>query len=428
MAQHIGLLLFGTFAILLLLKVPVSFSLGISSLICLFVLDIPLVVVGQRMFNALNSFPIMAIPFFILSGNLMIEGGLSKKIVNFAMSLLSRIRGGLAMAAVLACTIFGALSGSGPATVLSIGGMIYPEMVSRGYDEEEMAGLITVSGTLGPIIPPSIVIVFFGTVTSVSITRLFAGSLGAGILLAALLFALTYFKAVRNKWPKREKNDPKPGVWKSFKESFWALLMPVIVLGGIYGGFFTPTEAAAVSIFYALFVGLVIYKELNPKNIFRILKDSAESATIVLFIIGASSVFAWLFTYANIAAQVNAFVTSMNVGPLLYLFLVCIVMLIFGCFMDATATIVLMMPMMFPLSQTLGIDPIHFGVAVTFALTLGALTPPVAVNIFAMASVSKLPMGRIVKGEIPYALMAVISLILVILIPKITLFLPGLLT
>lgn len=177
MAQHIGLLLFGTFAILLLLKVPVSFSLGISSLICLFVLDIPLVVVGQRMFNALNSFPIMAIPFFILSGNLMIEGGLSKKIVNFAMSLLSRIRGGLAMAAVLACTIFGALSGSGPATVLSIGGMIYPEMVSRGYDEEEMAGLITVSGTLGPIIPPSIVIVFFGTVTSVSITRLFAGSL-----------------------------------------------------------------------------------------------------------------------------------------------------------------------------------------------------------------------------------------------------------
>lgn len=204
--------------------------------------------------------------------------------------------------------------------------------------------------------------------------------------------------------------------------------MPVIVLGGIYGGIFTPTEAAAVSIFYALFVGLVIYKELNPKNIFRILKDSAESATIVLFIIGASSVFAWLFTYANIAAQVNAFVTSMNVGPLLYLFLVCIVMLIFGCFMDATATIVLLMPMMFPLSQTLGIDPIHFGVAVTFALTLGALTPPVAVNIFAMASVSKLPMGRIVKGEIPYALMAVISLILVILIPKITLFLPGLLT
>ena len=204
--------------------------------------------------------------------------------------------------------------------------------------------------------------------------------------------------------------------------------MPVIVLGGIYGGFFTPTEAAAVSIFYALFVGLVIYKELNLKNIFRILKDSAESSTIVLFIIGASSVFAWLFTYANIAAQVNAFVTSMNVGPLLYLFLVCIVMLIFGCFMDATATIVLLMPMMFPLSQTLGIDPIHFGVAVTFALTLGALTPPVAVNIFAMASVSKLPMGRIVKGEIPYALMAVISLILVILIPKITLFFPGLLT
>lgn len=427
MNEYIGLILFGSFALLLLLKVPVSFSLGLSSLLCLIILDVPLVVVGQRIFTALDSFSIMAIPFFILSGNLMIEGGLSKRIVNFAMSLLARVRGGLAMASILACAIFGALSGSGPATVISIGGMIYPEMIRRGYKDDTMAGLIATSGALGPIIPPSIVMVFFGTVTGVSITKMFAGGIGAGLLMAIMLFAVTYFKAVREKWPKLEKNEEKPKVWTSFKDSFWALLMPVIILGGIYGGFFTPTEAAAVSIFYALFVGLFIYKELKLSNIIRIIKDSAVSATIVLFIIAASSAFAWLFTYANIAAQVNNFVCSLNVGPTLFLVLVCVVMLIFGTFMDATATIVLLMPMMYPLSQTLGIDPIHFGVVVCFALTLGGLTPPVAVNIFSMASVSKLPMGRIARGELPFALTALACLIILLFVPQIVMFFPNLL-
>ena len=427
MNEYIGLILFGTFALFLLLRVPVSFSLGLSSMICIIILKIPLSVIGQRIFTALDSFPIMAIPFFILSGNLMIEGGLSKRIVNFAMSLLARIRGGLAMAAILACAIFGALSGSGPATVISIGGMIYPEMVRRGYDKDTVAGLIATSGTLGPIIPPSIIMVFFGTVTSVSITRMFAGGIGAGLLLALMLFTVTYIKAVREKWPKLEKGEEKPPVWKSFKESFWALLMPIIVLGGIYGGFFTPTEAAAVSIFYALIVGVFIYKELKLSNILRIVKESAVSATIVLFIIAASSAFAWLFTYANIAAQVNALVSSMHVGKTVYLIVVCVIMLIFGTFMDGTATIVLLMPMMYPLSQSLGLDPIHFGVTVCFALTLGALTPPVAVNLFSMASVSKLPMSRIARGELPFALTALASLIILIFIPQIVTFFPSLL-
>ena len=427
MNEYIGLILFGTFALFLLLRVPVSFSLGLSSMICIIILKIPLSVIGQRIFTALDSFPIMAIPFFILSGNLMIEGGLSKRIVNFAMSLLARIRGGLAMAAILACAIFGALSGSGPATVISIGGMIYPEMVRRGYDKDTVAGLIATSGTLGPIIPPSIIMVFFGTVTSVSITRMFAGGIGAGLLLALMLFTVTYIKAVREKWPKLEKGEEKPPVWKSFKESFWALLMPIIVLGGIYGGFFTPTEAAAVSIFYALIVGVFIYKELKLSNILRIVKESAVSATIVLFIIAASSAFAWLFTYANIAAQVNALVSSMHVGKTVYLIVVCVIMLIFGTFMDGTATIVLLMPMMYPLSQSLGLDPIHFGVTVCFALTLGALTPPVAVNLFSMASVSKLPMSRIARGEMPFALTALASLIILIFIPQIVTFFPSLL-
>ena len=349
----------------------------------------------------------------------MIEGGLSKKIVNFAMSLLSGVRGGLAMTAILACAIFGALSGSGPATVISIGGMLYPEMVRRGYDEDTMAGLLATSGALGPIIPPSIVMVFFATVTNISITKMFAGGIGAGLLLALCLFVVTGIKARREKWPKMEKGEEKPKVWDTFKDSFWALLMPVIVLGGIYGGFFTPTEAAAVSVFYALFVGFFVYKELRMENVMRIVKESAVSATIVLFIIAASSAFAWLFTYANIAAAVNNFVVSMNVGATPYLLLVLVVMLIFGTFMDATATIVLLMPMMFPVSQTLGLDPILFGVTVCFALTLGGLTPPVAVNIFSMASVSKLPMSRVVNGEIPFALTALEALLILVFVSRI---------
>lgn len=199
MTSYIGLILFGSFAILLLLRVPVSFSLGLSSMLCLVILKVPLVVVGQKIFTALDTFSIMAIPFFILSGNLMIAGGLSKRLVNFAMSLLARVRGGLALASVLSCAMFGALSGSGPATVISIGGMMYPELIKQGYDEEKMCGLIATAGTLGPIIPPSIVMVFYGTVTGVSITQMFAGGIGAGLLLALALFGVTIFLANKEK-------------------------------------------------------------------------------------------------------------------------------------------------------------------------------------------------------------------------------------
>lgn len=428
MTEHIALILFGSFALLLLLRVPVSFSLGLSSMLCLFLLDVPLVVIGQKIFNALDTFSIMAIPFFILSGNLMIAGGLSKRLVNFAMSLLARVRGGLALASVLACAMFGALSGSGPATVISIGGMVYPELIRQGYDEEKMCGLIAASGTMGPIIPPSIVMVFYGTVTGVSITKMFAGGIGAGLLLGAALFGLTLFLAQREKWPKLERTQKGAGVWKSFRESFFALLMPIIVLGGIYGGFFTPTEAAAVSVFYAFFVGGFIYKELDLRRILDIVKDSAVSATMVLFIIATSSAFAWLFTYANIASQVNNFVLNLHLSKYLFLVLVVLIMLIFGTFMDATATIVLLMPMMYPIANALGFNEIHFGVVICFALTMGALTPPVAVNIFSMSSVSGLPMNRVVKGEIPFALAAFAALIVLMFVPQIITFFPALLT
>lgn len=428
MNEYIGLILFGVFTALLLFRVPVSFCLGASAMLCIFLLKIPLVIVGQRMFNSLDSFPIMAIPFFILSGNLMVEGGLSRRLVRFAMSLLARIRGGLAMASVLACGMFAALSGSGPATVLSIGSCIYPELAKQGYPKPKMAGLIATAGSLGPIIPPSIIMVFFGTVTGASITKMFAGGLGAGLLLLFGLIGITAFMAVRGKWPKMSKDEERPKVWLSFKESFWALLMPVIVLGGIYGGIFTPTEAAAISVGYAFVVGGFVYRELNLKNVLKIIRHSATSSTIVLFIIAASSTFAWLITYANITAQVKDLVLGMNFAPLPYLFFVCFIMLIFGLFMEATGTIVLFMPMMFPISQILGIDPTHFGVTVCFALTVGGLTPPVAVNVFAIASVSGLSLNDIMKGEIPFLITMILILLVIILVPGAVMFFPNLLS
>ncbi len=428
MSNYIGLILFGCFALLLILRIPVSFSLGISAIICLFILDVPLVVVGQKMFTAIDSFPTMAIPFFILSGNLMIAGGLSKRLVKFASALLAKIRGGLALASILACAMFGALSGSGPATVLSVGGMIYPELIKRGYKAKTMAGLIAAAGSLGPIIPPSILMVFFGTVTGVSITKMFAGGIGVGLLLGLALFAVTAFMANKNKWPKASQDEELPKIWPAFKQSFFSLLMPVIVLGGIYGGFFTPTEAAAISIVYAFIVGTFIYRELDFKNVPVIIKDSAVSATIVLFIIASSSAFSWLFTYANIAAQINNFVFEMNLGYYPFMIIVTIIMLIFGTFMDATATVVLLMPMMYPIAMNLGADPVHFGLLICYALTLGGLTPPVAVNIFSMASVSGLSMNQVVKGEIPFLITSLVVLTLVLFFPTISTFFPSIMT
>jgi C4-dicarboxylate transporter DctM subunit len=425
-----GLILFGCFALLLFLRVPVSFSLGISATVCLIIMDVPLAVIGQKMFNALDSFSIMAIPFFILSGNLMTEGGISKRLVDLASAIFGRIRGGLALASVLACGMFGALSGSGPATCLSVGAMIYPELIKQGYEEDTMAGLIAVAGSLGPIIPPSIIMVFYGTVTNTSITQMFSGGIGAGLTLMIALIVITAYMASKKQWPKEAKKEKSElsSLWISFKGAIWALLMPVIVLGGIYSGLFTPTESAAVSVIYSVVVGGFVYKELKPKPALRVLRDSAVSATIVLFIISTSSIFAWVFTYANIASSINNFVLSLSIGKTLYLFIVCIIMLIFGTFMDATATVVLLMPAMQPIAISLGIDPVFFGVLVCVALTIGGITPPVAVNIFSMASVSNLPMNRVVKGEIPFLIVSVTVLFVLMLFPQIIMFFPKLLS
>ena len=415
--------LFIIFAVCLILRVPIAVSLGVSALICLWSIDVPLVVVGQKMFTAIDQFTLMAIPFFILSGNLMCEGGISRRLCDFCNSLLWRVRGSVAAASVLACAFFGALSGSGPATVISIGSMMYPDMVDRGYPKREVAGLMAVAGGLGPLIPPSIVMVVYGCQTNTSIGDMFIAGAGIGLTLAVMLMIMVIFRAYTNKWPANEGKMTFLMILKSAKNALFALGMPVIVLGGIYGGIFTPTEAACVAVVYAFIVGKFIYKTLSWQAIPGILKSSAIGSAIVLFIVSTSTVFAWLFSYAGFTTEiVNVFLAADPTATQFMLGL-SVVLLIFGCFMDATPIIILIMPIVLPIAQSLGIHPIHLGMVVCMGGVIGMMTPPVALNIFAIGSVSKLSVEEITKGELRYFFTAVACFYLVVLIPQLSTFL-----
>ncbi|MDF2596225.1 MAG: transporter large permease [Clostridia bacterium] len=417
----IGFLLFGTMAILLILGVPIAVCLGAATLLTVAALDVPMVVVSQRMFTALDSFSIMAIPFFVLAGNLMTEGGISKKLVSFCNSIVGNIRGGMAIVGIIACAFFAALSGSGPATVIAIGSMVYPEMVKLGYPKGRAAGLLAVSGGLGPIIPPSIVMVVYGTITNTSISDLFKSGMVCGILIAIAIIIAAIFLAYKEKWPVAEGKISIKAICQSFFVALPALMLPVIILGGIYSGIFTPTEAAAISVVYALAVGLYVYREIKISDLWRILVSSAKSSAMILFIIATSTAFAWLFSYSGISTALVEFIIGLNLSKMLFVLVVSGVLLVFGFFLEGLATVVLLVPVLFPIAQTFGINPIHFGMIVVIANVLGTMTPPVAVNIFASATVSKLPMGEIVKGQLPFFITMILVFFLIVLIPGISL-------
>ncbi len=419
--EMLPLVLFGLFVVSLAIGIPIAFSLGISSLVCLHLLEVPLSVVPQRIFTALDSFPTMAIPFFILSGNLMTEGGISKRLLEFASAVLGNIRGSIAMACILACAFFAALSGSGPATVVAIGSMVFPELIQRKYPANKMAGMIAVSGGLGPIIPPSIIMVIYCTVTDNSIRALFAAGFSVGFLLTAALLVVTYVLAVIEKWPVTGEKFSFRHAWNSFTYAFFALIMPVIILGGIYGGIFTPTEAAAVSVGYALVVATCIYRTLKLPECFHIAYRSAVAAAAILFIIATSNIFSWLFAYGGITDTLVDSISSLGLGYWSMLFLLTFILLVFGLFLEGTAIIILLMPILYPLATMVGIHPIHFGVLVCVSIVIGTMTPPVAVNIFATCTFSKLSVEQVSRGELPWLITMVIMLILFILVPWLSL-------
>ena len=414
----LALLLFGLFVILLVSKVPVSFCLGIASMVCLVILGYPLTVVGQKIFTALNSFSIMAIPLFILAGNIMSEGGISKRLIEFCEALVGNIQGGLAIVAILACAFFAALSGSGPATVVAIGSMMYPEMVKRGYPNYQMAGLVAVAGGLGPIIPPSIIMVVYCTITQENIASLFSAGFLVGGMLVLTMCVVAVVMSKRHHWPVTKEKFSGKRVLVSFRHSILALLMPVIILGGIYSGLFTATEAGAVSVIYSVVVALFVYHTLTWKDLISIFKTSAIACSVILFIMGTSTVFSWLFTVSGISGWIVETITTAGWGYYPVLLLITVILLIFGFFLEGIATVTLLIPLFLPVATAVGIDTLHLGMIVTITNVIGCMTPPVANNIFACSTFTGLQMGEISKGEIPYLGCFMAVLLVVVFCPQ----------
>lgn len=406
--MNAGIILFLIFAVCILIGVPISVSLGLGSLAAVVFgnLGVSPAVIAQRIFGGIQSTSIMAIAFFILAGNLMAGGGISRRIVRFANCLIGNIRGSMGVALVIACAFFAALSGSAPATVVAIGSMLYADMVKDGYPEARTAGLLVVSGGLGPIIPPSIIMVLYCTLTGASVTNMFTEGLMIGLVIMFVLIAEVLFFAHKENWPKLAvKRTPKE-VAKIFLDAIPALLTPIIILGGIYSGLLTATESAAVACVWAFIAGTFIYKELTLKDIIPILMKSAKSSAMILFIIAASTAFSWVFTYSGASQALVNFVIAMNLNKTLFCLVVAIILLIFGTFMEGTAIAVLLVPVLWPIASSMGINVIHFGMILCISNVIGTMTPPVAVNIFSAVqvtrSVRELKIGDIAKAEMPF--------------------------
>lgn len=402
--MNAGLILFLSFAICLVIGLPVSFSLGTASL-CAVVfggLSASATVIAQRIFGGLQSTSIMAVAFFVLAGNLMTRGGISRRIVNFANCLVGNVRGGMSLALVIACAFFAALSGSAPATVIAIGTMLYADMVKLGYPGDKTAGLLVVSGGLGPVIPPSIIMVIYCTLTGASVSGMFKQGMMIGVTIMVVLMVEVIFFANKEKWPKQTVKRSGKEILKIFLDAIPALMTPIIILGGIYSGMLTATESAAVAVVWAAIAGLFIYREISFKDLLPILKDSAKSSAMILFIIAASTAFSWVFTFSGASQALVDTVIGLHLNKTLFCFVVAIILLIFGTFMEGTAIAVLLVPVLWPIAQSMGINVVHFGMIVCISNVVGTMTPPVAVNIFSASTVSKLKMGEIAKAEIPF--------------------------
>lgn len=399
-----GIILFTAFIMCLVIGVPVSISLGMASLCAVVFGDMATstTVVAQRIFGGLQSTSIMAIAFFVLAGNLMTKGGISKRIVDFANCLVGNVRGGMSLALVLACAFFAALSGSAPATVIAIGTMLFSDMKKLGYPPERTAGLLVVSGGLGPIIPPSIIMVIYCTLTGASVGNMFKQGMMIGITIMVVLMVEVLYFAHKEQWPKQSIKRSGKEVFKIFIDAVPALLTPVIILGGIYSGMVTATESAAIAVVWAGIAGLFIYREITFKDLIPLLKDSAKSSAMILFIIAASTAFSWVFTFSGASQALVDTVIGMNLNSTLFCLVVAIILLIFGTFMEGTAIAVLLVPVLWPIAQSMGINVIHFGMIVCISNVVGTMTPPVAVNIFSASTVSKLKMGDIAKAELPF--------------------------
>lgn len=415
-------LLFIVFFIGLLIGIPIAFAIAIAAITVLIKGDVNLLIVVQRMFAATDSFPLIAVPFFILAGDLLARGAISQKLVTFAESLLGRIRGGLSVVSVVAGMFFAAISGSGAATTAAVGATLIPELKKRGYKEDSSTALIASAGCIGVVIPPSVPMVLYAVIADQSVTQLFKNGFLPGIMMGGILIIISLRQAYKYNYPKGMAFSWK-NVWVTFKQSIWGLLMPLIILGGIFSGYFTPSEAAAVAVVYSMAVSLFLYRDLTLKEIGKIMLGSAKTSAIIMIIIACSGVFGWVLANWKIPEAVARGILSISTNKYIIMFLISVIVLIAGVFMETSSAVILLTPVFLPLMRALGIDLVHFGIIFTVGISIGMITPPVAINLFVGSSITGLSIEQISKAVLPYLFGLIVVFLLYVYLP---IFIPAL--
>lgn len=419
----ISLLLFGCFALLLIIRVPVAISLGLSSALALIYSGkVSSTYIAQGLVTSIDSFPLMAVPFFILAGDLMGQGGLSRRLLNVANVFFGRYTGGLAIIAVVTCMFFAAISGSGPATVAAIGGLLLPAMAKAGYDKGYSIGLIASAGSIGIIIPPSIPMIIYAVSANVSITQMFLAGIIPGLLIGVGLIITAYVKARKEGYKGSEKRYSVSEIWQTIWDAKWALMVPVIILGGIYGGVFTPTEAAAVGVIYGFIVGVFVYKELKWSDLYRVIAGSALTSATVIVIVGTATIFGRMLAIERIPFMIADYIVQLTDSPILILLLINVLLLFVGMFMETLAAIIILVPILLPVVTAVGIDPVHFGIVIIVNLAIGMVTPPVGVNLFVGSRVGETSLEKAIVGAIPFIISMLAVLLLITYVPWLSLF------
>src|SRR3989339_728730 len=422
-----ALIIFALLACLMLTGMPISISLGLTVLTFLFTMtSVPIESVAMKLFTGIEKFEIMAIPFFILAGNFLTHGGVAKRMIHFASALVGHFTGGLALAGIVACGLFAAVSGSSPATVVAIGSILLPAMVRHGYPMKFGVGVIGTAGALGILIPPAIVMVIYAVSTNASIGKLFIAGIIPGLLLVSLLMLVTWIVARKNNYARLPKASFATLV-RTFRESVWGLLLIVVVIGGIYSGLFTPTEAAAMSAVYAFIVSVFIYRDMTFKDIPRTLLASANMSAMILYIITNAVLFSFLLTSEQVPQQLTSWITGMGLGKVGFLIMVNLLLLAAGNFMEPSSILLITAPLLFPMAMQLGIDEIHLGVLMTVNMEIGMITPPVGLNLYVASGISHLGLTETTKACAPWILVMLAYLILITYVPQISLWLPNML-
>ena len=420
-------LVFALLISLMLTGMPISIALGLTVLSFMFTLtEVPLDSVAMKLFTGIENFEIMAIPFFILAGNFLTHGGVARRMIAFATSLVGHWHGGLGLAAVLACALFAAVSGSSPATVVAIGSVVMPAMVAQGFPPRFGAGVVTTAGALGILIPPSIAMVLYSVSTNTSVGKLFIAGIVPGIMLATMLGLTTWYRARKGGYPRMPR-APWPAKLKTGRESFWGLMLIVIVIGGIYTGIFTPTEAAAMSAVYAFFIAVFVYKDLKLKDVPRVLLSSANLSAMLLYIITNAVLFSFLMTSEQIPQAMADWMVAQGFGWIGFLLLVNVMLLLAGNVMEPSSIILITAPILFPVAMKLGIDPIHFGILITVNMEVGMCHPPVGLNLYVASGIAKMGITELTIAVWPWLLTMLVFLVIVTYVPSISLVLPRLL-